>query len=281
MTRTKSTYLALLAVLLSPMAANATIIQVDFSGMNQGPYTIEDFESTFDPGATYSADSGVQTFSGDGFNRGPGNGLTTNLFPEEIFIDFLNPVTSAGYWFGNDDTCCSDPFIALMDIFTVDGYLTSISIEANMNGMNDQFLGFIGDEFITRISIQYLVNDELTGHFHAIDDVMWNAAAVPEPVTIDIKPGSDPVCNGATRVAILGSVTLDVIQIDQTTLSFEGLNVRERGNGALSCNIRDTNRDGFADLVCQYQDTTTEGTLIGELLDGSHIEGTDTFCVVH
>ncbi len=100
------------------------------------------------------------------------------------------------------------------------------------------------------------------------------------PVTIDIKPGSDPVCNGAIPVAILGSVTLDVVQIDQTTLSFEGLDVRERGNGALSCNIRDANRDGFADLVCQYQDTTTEGTLIGELFDGSHIEGTDTFCVV-
>ena len=173
-----------LLFLFAGFQVNATIIQVDISGMDQGPYTIEDFESTFDPGATYSADSGVGTFSGAGVNRGPGNGLTTNLISEEIFIDFLNPVTSAGYWFGNDDTCCSDPFLALMDIFTFDGYLTSISILANMNDMNDQFLGFIGDELVTRISIQYLVNDELTGLFHAIDDVMWNVATVPEPGTL-------------------------------------------------------------------------------------------------
>jgi len=103
----------------------------------------------------------------------------------------------------------------------------------------------------------------------------------PAIVAIDIKPGSAPVCNGTIPVAILGSDTLDVIQIDQTTLSFEGLGVRERRNGALSCNIRDVNRDGYTDLVCRYQDTTTEGTLTGELLDGTPVEGADTFCVVN
>ena len=40
-------------------------------------------------------------------------------------------------------------------------------------------------------------------------------------------------------------------------------------------------RGGYDDLVCQYQDTLTEGTLTGELLDGTAIEGTDTVCVVH
>lgn len=96
---------------------------------------------------------------------------------------------------------------------------------------------------------------------------------------IDIKPGSGSVCNGVIPVAILGSDTLDVTQIDQTTLSFEGKGVRERGNGALSCNIMDTNSDGYYDLVCRYEDTITEGTLTGELLDGTLIEGSDTFCL--
>jgi hypothetical protein len=96
---------------------------------------------------------------------------------------------------------------------------------------------------------------------------------------IDIKPGSDPVCNGVIPIAILGSDTLDVIQIDQTTLSFEGEGVRVRGNGVLSCDIRDANSDGYDDLVCRYEDTTTEGTLTGELLDGTLIEGADTFCL--
>jgi hypothetical protein len=96
---------------------------------------------------------------------------------------------------------------------------------------------------------------------------------------IDIKPGSNSVCNGVIPVAILGSDTLDVTQIDQTTLSFEGKGVRERGNGVLSCNIMDSNSDGYYDLVCRYEDTTTEGTLTGELLDGTLIEGADTFCL--
>ena len=82
-------------------------------------------------------------------------------------------------------------------------------------------------------------------------------------------------------VAILGSDSLDVTQIDPTTLSFEGLDVREKRNGALSCRIKDVNKDGYADFECKYQDAPTEGTLTGELLDGTPIEGTDIFCVVH
>jgi hypothetical protein len=171
----------------------AAIVQVDFAGMNQGPYTIEDFEGVFDSGATYSAASGVRTFSGSGVSRGPGLGLTTNSFPEEIFIDFATPTSSAGYWFGNDDpnaACCDSlgfTFTALMDIFDSNGYLTSIGVEANMNDLNDQFLGFVSDEMITRISIQYLIFDpqeELVGLFHAIDDVMWNEASNTPPVPV-------------------------------------------------------------------------------------------------
>lgn len=105
--------------------------------------------------------------------------------------------------------------------------------------------------------------------------------SVPEPVTIDIKPGSDPACNGAIPVAILGSDTLDVTQIDPSTLAFEGLEIREKGNGALSCGIEDVNFDGYDDFSCRYQNGITEGTVTGELLDGTPIEGTDIFCVAH
>jgi len=116
-------------------------------------------------------------------------------------------------------------------------------------------------------------------YLYAISDVL----TVPDDVTnvaIDIKPGNDPVCNGVIPIAILGSDTLDVIQIDQTTLSFEGEGVRVGGNGVLSCKIKDANKDGYYDLVCQYDDSTMEGTLNGELLDGTtSIEGADTFCL--
>jgi len=98
-------------------------------------------------------------------------------------------------------------------------------------------------------------------------------------VEIDVKPGGEATCGGVIPVAILGSETLDVTQIDRTTLSFEGLEVRQRGNGQLACNIADQNGDGYLDLVCQYQDATTVGGLTGELLDGTPIEGSDTICV--
>ena len=104
---------------------------------------------------------------------------------------------------------------------------------------------------------------------------------VPEPVTIDIKPGSSSNCGGTIPVAILGSDTLDVTQLDPSTFSFEGLDVREKGNGQLSCGIKDANYDGYLDFVCQYRNGVTEGTLTGELLDGTLIVGTDIFCVAH
>ena len=159
-----------------------------------------------------------------------------------------------------------------------------ITGDISLERPNSHYMTTISDTFSDNISLtqdfisldQFSIED--TGHSQLTAHALVQVSAA---VAIDIKPGSDPVCNGAILVAILGSVTLDVIQIDQTTLSFEGLDVRERGNGALSCNIWDTNRDGFADLVCQYQDNTTEGTLTGELLDGTLIEGADTFCVVH
>ena len=118
---------------------------------------------------------------------------------------------------------------------------------------------------------------------YAISDVLTIPNALVE-IAIDIKHkhrGRDLVCKGEIPVAILGSYSLDVTQIDPATLSFEGLDVRKKKNGALSCRIKDVNKDGYADFECKYQDAPTEGTLTGELLDGTPIEGTDIFCAVH
>jgi hypothetical protein len=102
---------------------------------------------------------------------------------------------------------------------------------------------------------------------------------IVEFVGVDIKPGSDTSCNAVIPVAVLGSAEFDVTQIDTATLSFAGANPREKGNGALSCNTSDVNYDGFADLVCQYQNATAEGALAGSLLDGTEIQGSDVYCV--
>ena len=151
-------------------------------------------------------------------------------------------------------------------------------------------LAFSSDGTLYAIDIisQLLTIDTTTGTATAIGPVGFDVSGglafstddvVLEPVEIDVKPGGETNCGGVIPVAIFGSDTLDVIQIDQTTLSFEGEGVRVRGNGLLSCGLRDANSDGYDDLVCRYDDSTTEGTLTGELLDGTPIEGADTFCL--
>jgi len=176
-------------------------------------------------------------------------------------------------------------------------YTLSLDVSAFLRFVPNSFLGISVGLFSTQVigsadeyethTFTFLANSTITtltltnqgafGTFPHVDNVSIVPTATP--VTIDIKPGSDPVCNGVIPIAILGSDTLDVIQIDQTTLSFEGKGVRVSGNGALSCNIRDANRDGYDDLICRYEDTTTKGALTGELLDGTLIEGADTLCL--
>lgn len=114
------------------------------------------------------------------------------------------------------------------------------------------------------------------------------------PVTIDIKPGSDPNCfningHGVIPVAILGSADLDVSDIKtDDTLSFNGLATRIRGKKGPLCSIEYSNGDEFLDLVCHFEDDSSEwladsnekATLTGELVDGTSIEGTDSICIV-
>lgn len=122
----------------------------------------------------------------------------------------------------------------------------------------------------------------------------WTAVApVPTPITIDIKPGSDPNCfninsQGVIPVAILGSDSFDVTQIAQDSLSFGGLEVRVRGNKGSLCQVDYSDDDEYLDLVCQFEDNSEnwnhgegEATLTGSLInEGGAFEGTDSICVV-
>jgi hypothetical protein len=123
-------------------------------------------------------------------------------------------------------------------------------------------------------------------------------------VDIDIKPGSYPNSinkneKGVIPLAILGSADFDVTWIDPTTLSFEGAQLRVKGNGALQCSVEDVSGDfttpegapdGYPDLVCQFVDDTTDwelgvstATVTGNLkaeFGGTPIEGMDTINVV-
>lgn len=193
-----------------------------------------------------------------------------------IIFDFSTPVQRFG--------------LTTIDLLEGNGSLTFRAYDADGNVVAEQTRsgpqGGSGLDLDWQVSAPNIVQVQLLGTIadgvggYGIDDLILEADPT-KIVSINVRPGSDAACNGVIPVAILGSDTLDVTQIDQTTLSFDGLTVRVRGNGSLSCSIRDTNGDGYADLVCQYQDTLTEGTLTGDLLDGTPIQGTDTVCVLH
>lgn len=183
MTKTLTQFL-FAAFLVAPAVSSAAVLQVaNPAGMSQGAYTTEDFEDgSFEPGATYSAASGVRRLGGFGLQHAGNFALTTNSFPEAITISFASPTSSVGLWFGNDDLCCSQGFTAFMDVFDANGLIATLSVVANMNDVNDQFIGFISDAHVTSVTLRYGSGRDV-GLFHSIDDLMFNTAQghVPEP----------------------------------------------------------------------------------------------------
>lgn len=127
----------------------------------------------------------------------------------------------------------------------------------------------------------------------------------PVDIDIDIKPGSFPNSinlgsGGATPVAILGSATFDVNNIDETTLTLGTAGIKTVGktDPHLLCSIEDVSGefviagpegapDDFDDLVCHFitvgivpEAGDTEAKISGDLLDGTPIEGTDSVNIV-
>jgi hypothetical protein len=104
-------------------------------------------------------------------------------------------------------------------------------------------------------------------------------------VEIDIKPGSapnpiNPSLEGNLPVAILGSDSFDVADLDVATLAF--------GPGGASFahsrgpHFEDSNGDGYTDLMAHYrvEETgiafgDTEACVTGETQDGTPFEGCD------
>ena len=115
----------------------------------------------------------------------------------------------------------------------------------------------------------------------------------PQPVDIDIKPGSYPNAinlgsNGVIPVAILSSDTFDATTVDPETVFLAGAGVAVRGKGNKLASQEDVNGDGLTDLVVKLEtenldpDTFQNGTatLTGQTVNGVKFTGSDSIRIV-
>ena len=120
---------------------------------------------------------------------------------------------------------------------------------------------------------------------HGTIDSLTPLPAPPLELEVDIEPGRDvnrinPLGRGVIRVAILGTETFDVADVDPSTLTFgpgEAQPLRP-----VDGRMTDVNGDAVDDLVLRFRARDagialgdTEACIQGELFDATPIEGCD------
>ncbi len=124
------------------------------------------------------------------------------------------------------------------------------------------------------------------------DETTYNFEPLPN-IRIDIKPGSDPnsinpKSKGIIPVAILSDPAFEPVDdVDRDTLTFGATGDEHSFTGRCDDAVGDLNSDGTPDMVCYFYTQhagfgtgSTSGTLKGQTVGGTPIEGTDSVRIV-
>jgi len=245
--------------ILIACAGNGGIGDADVSGPGVSPLTIS-------VGATTESDERA-SFSG--------TGSALDVVAPGSFIWTVNDRGRSATWFSG--CSAATPIVAGIAtlLLSVDPTLSHSDIREILTTTAEDQVGPSGEDTPGR--------DNFYGHGRVN---LFNAlSAVGMMVEIDIKPGSDPnsinpSLEGDLPVAILGSDSFDVADVDVTTLAFGPSGAPfDHSQGP---HFEDVNGDGFTDLMAHFRIEETgiefgdmEACVTGETLGGVLFKGCD------
>lgn len=180
---TKIRMFTAVAMALGSAAAQATIIQLAGPASMTTTF-VNNFETAVNAGPV-TFNSGTQLFSAcfasSCVTTSGSKGLLSQNAPATITASLSGDYKTVGMYFGNDDTCCSTGFSALLQVYNGAILLGGVSVVANMNDYVDQFIGLSSTTAFDKVTISY-GGEYLYGF---IDDfrIGSSSGAVPEPAS--------------------------------------------------------------------------------------------------
>ncbi|HKA14077.1 MAG TPA: hypothetical protein VKH41_03595 [Myxococcota bacterium] len=289
--RTATTFLILASLAAGPAAASEVISFDEIAAQNaNSPSLTEEYAhlgvhfSSVDDGSTW-----------DGLSRGDPGGWEIEGTNGSAFVGFNGrsyrltasfdaPVPA----FSIDVTAASGSPMGVA--FTLEGYRAGALVERNavtLGGLNQWMT--VG--LTTEVDQVVMMGSPTGFHPFGIDNMHWGVDAPQAPphidAAIDVRPGSaenpvNPGSSGTLPVALLGSESLDVMDVDPASLA-----LGVAGAPALDFEYADVNGDGLTDLVAHYS-TAATGTaygdtsmcLTGATKDGVELAGCDAIRTV-